>query len=39
MLYHCDRCHKKFEGDEHDRFTCGFYNVAPGSSWAKFGRL
>ena len=37
-LYHCDRCHKKFEGDEHENFTCGFYFVSPGSCWEKFGR-
>jgi hypothetical protein len=37
-LYHCDRCKKKFEGDEDESTTYGFYYVTPGSSWAKYGR-
>lgn len=38
MLYHCDRCGKKVEGDEGDDFTSGFYYVSPGSCWAKYAR-
>jgi hypothetical protein len=35
MLLHCDRCHKKFEGDEGEHFTAGFYIVDRGC-WAKY---
>jgi len=38
MLVHCDRCKKKVEGDWGEHFTSGFYNVSPGSSWAKYAR-
>lgn len=38
MLIHCDRCKRKVEGDFHERFTCGFYDVSKGSSWAKYAR-
>jgi len=38
VLVHCDRCKQNVEGDEGERFTAGFYNVAPGSAWEKFGR-
>lgn len=36
MLVHCDRCKKKIEGEWIDGYTCGFYDVAPPSSWAKY---
>jgi hypothetical protein len=36
-MYHCDRCKKKFEGDEGDTFTAGFYYVTSGY-WAKYAR-
>ena len=39
-LYHCDRCKKKFEGDDHtgtSGFTCGYYDVS-GGYWARFAR-
>jgi len=38
LLVHCDRCKKKVEGDWDETFTAGFYDVSPGSPWAKFGR-
>lgn len=38
MTYHCDRCKKKFDGDETEFMTAGFYYVTPGSSWAKYGK-
>lgn len=37
LIYHCDRCNKKFEGFEGDGFTGGFYYVNMGS-WAKYAR-
>ena len=38
MLYHCDRCKRKFEGDETEHMTHGFYYVHPGSYWSKYAR-
>lgn len=35
MLYHCDRCHRKIEGDEDLNFTSGFYYVHSGY-WSRF---
>jgi len=35
-LIHCDRCKKKVEGFWDVDFTAGFYNVSPGSYWAKY---
>lgn len=35
MLLHCDRCHRKFDGDEGKFFTSGFYYVNCGY-WSKF---
>lgn len=37
MIYHCDRCRKKFEGDEGPGFTAGFYYVNEGY-WSKYAR-
>jgi len=37
MLLHCDRCHRKVEGDESPYFTSGFYYVDRGY-WAKYAR-
>lgn len=36
-LRHCDRCKKKFEGDEHEGWTYGYYDVSSGY-WAQFAR-
>lgn len=36
MLFNCDRCHRKVEGNEGDGFTSGFYCVD--GCWAKYGR-
>jgi hypothetical protein len=33
----CDRCGNTIDGIEHAFGTAGFYRVAPGSLWAKFG--
>ncbi len=35
MLIHCDRCHKKVEGEWGEHFTSGFYDVSSGY-WAKY---
>ena len=35
--YTCDRCGKKFEGDEDENMTSGFYYVHRGY-WSKYAR-
>lgn len=34
----CDRCNNVYAGQAYENFTAGYYEVGPGSAWAKFAK-
>lgn len=36
IVVECDRCHKEVIGLYSENGTAGYYNVEPGSIWAKY---